>query len=133
MRREWLGITWLGVVLACEPEAATVDDPVRINGTVCVTGALSTDFENLIVGVPVDRPVRVQDGGGAAVDVEAALGEGSDPAFSLLREPFVADDATVVPLRVQLTAAGDVTGSLVITPTAGSPCTIALVASDGTP
>jgi hypothetical protein len=132
MRRDprILALALFGAVTGCEPEVATVDDPLRINGTACVTGSLSADFANLIVGVPVDRPVRVQDEGGAAVDVEATLAEGSDPAFSLLRAPFVADDATVVPLRVQLTAPGSVGGSLVFTPSTGSPCTLDLVASD---
>jgi hypothetical protein len=133
MRRDprILALALVGAVTGCEPEVATVDDPLRINGTACVTGALSADFAGLIVGVPVDRPVRVQDAGGAAVDVEAALADGSDPAFSLLRAPFVADDATVVPLRVQLTAPGAVGGSLVFTPSSGSACTLELVASDG--
>jgi hypothetical protein len=118
-------------VTACAPEPATVDDPLRINGTTCITGTLNAAFPDLIVGVPVDRPVRVQDAGGASVDVEVALAEGSDPAFSLLRSPFVADDATIVPLRVQLIAAGTVIGNLVVTPASGSPCTIDLTASDG--
>lgn len=134
MRRELhalLGLLGLGVVPGCEPEGTAVDNPLRINRTACVTGTLSADFADLIVGVPVDRPVRVQDEGGAAVDVDAALLEGSDPAFSLLRAPFVADDATVVPLRVQLTAAGPVTGRLVFTPVTGSGCTLDLIASDG--
>lgn len=134
MRRELhglLGLLGLGVVAGCEPEATTVDDPLRINGTACVTGTLVADFPDLIVGVPVDRPVRVQDQDGAIVEVDVALDADSAPAFSLLREPFVADDATVVPLRVQLTGPGTVTGSLVLTPTTGSPCTLALTGSDG--
>ena len=121
----------IGVTAACEPEVEAVEAPMRVNGTTCITGTLSADFENLIVGVPADRPARVQDEGGAAVDVDAALSEDSAPAFSLLRAPFVADDATVVPLRVQLTAAGVVTGGLVLTPATGSPCTLELTASDG--
>lgn len=129
--RRWLLCAVVMTTAGCEPEAPSVDDPIVINGTACETGALAAAFPSLIVGVPVDRPVRVQDGAGVAIDVDVRLSDDADPAFSVLRAPFVADDATVVPLRVQLTSSGAVTGTLELTPAAASPCRLSLRASDG--
>ena len=66
-----------------------------------------------------------------AIDVDVRLSDDTHPAFSVLRAPFVVDDATVVPLRVQLTSSGSVTGALEFTPTTASPCRLSLSASDG--
>jgi hypothetical protein len=115
----------------CEPEGVAVDDPLVINDTACETGSLSASFSGLTVGVPVDRPVRVQDGARAAIDVDVRLSDDADPAFSLLRAPFVVNDAMVVPLRVQLTSTGTVTGTLELAPETASPCRLSLRASDG--
>jgi hypothetical protein len=117
---------------ACEPQSAVVEAPLRVNGTVCMTGALPADFTGLIENVPADRPLRVQsDDGGPATVTAAFDAESTDPSFSILRTPFPADDATVVPLRILLTIAETVTGLLMLTPDAGSACEIVLSASAG--
>jgi hypothetical protein len=115
--------------MGCEPQAPSADDALRINGTACVAGVLPADFTGLTVGAPADRPVRVQSNALEAVEVEAAFGDDTNASFSLLRAPFPAPDATVVPLRIQLTAAGTVTGTLFITPVVGAPCELTLTAT----
>jgi len=131
MRRAFVCILALAVTSACEPQAPAVDAPLRINGTACVTGGLPADFTGLTPNVPADRPLRVQDESGAPVGLDAALADGADPSFSILREPFVADDATVVPLRIVPVVQGTVNGTLVLTPDVGSACEVVLSATVG--
>ena len=125
-----LGTVFLACSCACEPQASAVADPLRVNGAICSAGALPADLTGLTVGVPADRPLRVQDADGAPVGIDAVFAEGTDPAFSLLRQPFVADDATVVPLRIQVLS-GTPQGTLVLTPDVGNTCEIVLTATTG--
>ena len=124
------GTVLIACSCACEPQASAVEDPLRVNDAICGSGTLPADLTGLTVGVPADRPLRVQDASGAPVEIDAVFAEGTDPAFSLLRQPFVADDATVVPLRVQVLS-GTPEGTLVLTPDIGSACEIALTATTG--
>ena len=124
------GTVLLACLCACEPQASAVEDPLRVNDAICGSGTLPADLTGLTVGVPADRPLRVQEAGGAPVGIDAVFAEGTDPAFSLLRQPFVAGDATVVPLRIQVLS-GTPQGTLVLTPDVGSTCEIVLTATTG--
>jgi hypothetical protein len=121
----------MSAMSGCEPDGGGAAS-VFVNDVPCEDGAVALDFPDLTVGAPAGRTVFLRDANGGAegvVDANVGFGDGTDPAFTLLRDPFVASDALVLPLRIQPSAAGSVIGSIVVVIDDALACTVALSAS----
>jgi hypothetical protein len=119
------------LMTACEPAPPAA---LVVDGQPCIDGALPANFSGLVVGAPFDHAFRVTDDLGGVVELEAAFVDGSDASMRLLRAPFAAEGAVVVPFRVQPTAPGRSAGTLELTPggePALAPCRVAVTATAG--
>jgi hypothetical protein len=124
--------SFAALLTSCEPGDASAGGGVVVNDVPCEGGVVALDFPDLTVGAPAGRTVFVRDAQGGVdgvIEADVGFGEGTDPAFSLLRDPFIANDALVLPLRIQPTQAGSVAGSFVIVLDDALACTVQLSAS----
>ena len=115
---------------ACEPAGAAL---LVVDGVPCAEGTLPATFTGLRPNVPLDHAFRVTDDRDGTPGLAAAFAEGSDPGLTLLRAPFVADGAVVVPFRAVAPGPEPVSGALVLQPAGDADalpaCTIAVSAS----
>ncbi len=114
---------------ACEPAGPAL---LVVDGVPCADGTLPATFTGLRPNVPLDHAFRVTDDRDGTPVLSAAFADGSDPGLTLLRAPFVADGAVVVPFRAVAPGPEPVSGALALSPDAGNglpPCTIAISAS----
>ena len=123
----------LSALGGCEPDGGGGGASVVVNDAPCAGGSVALEFSDLVVGAPAGRTVFLENADGSleggVFDADVGFGEGTDAAFSLLRDPFVASEALVLPLRIQPTVAGNVGGSIVVVVDDALACTIQLSAS----
>lgn len=114
--RSGLLLTAVTLTLGCEPSGGGA---VLVDGRSCAEGSIPADFTGLTPGAPFDHAF--------VVDVDAAdvaFAADADPAISLRREPFAGEGGLVIPLRIQMTSAEPVSGTLTITPAEQPACSL---------